>query len=56
MISGPFYTYRRMHFTIGNASFFSVTIREGRLSQSWPPGRVITVLVLNTICIIEIKR
>jgi len=32
----PFYTYRRIHFTSGNASFLwylSVIIRDGRMSQ-----------------------
>jgi len=41
VINGPFCTYRRIHFTNGNASFlwyFPVIIRESRISQR-PPGR-----------------
>jgi len=40
MISDPFYTYRRIHFTSGNAYFllYLSVIREGRMSQR-PRGR-----------------
>jgi len=49
MINGPFYTYRRIHFTSENASFceLSVIIRETRTSQR-PPGRVGSYLYLLT--------
>ena len=41
VINGPFYTYRRIHSTSGNASFvvMSVIIWAGHVSQR-PPGRV----------------
>jgi len=47
MISGPFYTYRRIHFTIRSALFLCylpVIIREDSMSQR-PVGRAPTRLL-----------
>jgi len=49
MINGSFYTYRRIHFTSGNALFLwylSLIIRESRVSQR-PSGRAPRLLVLR---------